>query len=312
MRQLHALRRRGRRRRLADEKRARQEAQLEADLGGHPDERDRLDRRRPERPDGQDALRRHGRGEREQRQRGRPRPLQVDRRGQPLEPRARLDRRREQPLDRVGCGRAGQREPHPHRHALRHARRGLELDEHRAVAAQSPAVGVYASTDGGASFSLVLPPDRSTRSSSTRATRARSTRRRSSATGRPPPLDFGRRRRDVDADLPVEPRALLVRAGDAAERQDAHLPRRRERRRPGRAGLPHRRREPAGGDADRVDATRRGRGSRTRRTARPGSRSTTTATRRSSARSADTTCSSCRRPTGPTWSSSAGSCTTRS
>ena len=35
----------------------------------------------------------------------------------------------EQPLDRVGCHRAGQREPHPDRHALRHAGRGLELDE---------------------------------------------------------------------------------------------------------------------------------------------------------------------------------------
>ena len=46
--------------------------------------------------------------------------------------------------------------------------------------------------------------------------------------------------------------------------------------------------------------------------ARPASPSTTTATRRSSARSACTTCSSSRRPTGPTWSSSAGSCTTRS
>ena len=48
---LHALRRRRRRRRLADEQRAREEAALEAGLGRHPDERDRLDRRRPERPD---------------------------------------------------------------------------------------------------------------------------------------------------------------------------------------------------------------------------------------------------------------------
>ena len=115
------------------------------------------------------------------------------------------------------------------------------------------------------------------------------------------------------ADLPGEPRPLLVRAGEAAERQDAHLPRRRERRRPGRAGLPHRRREPAGGDADR-ELEQRGLDAALepdRRHARA-SRSTTTATRRSSARSAATTCSSCRRPSGRTWSSSAASCTTRS
>ena len=81
---VHALRRRGRRRALADEERARAEPRLEADLRRHPDERDRLDRRRPERPDRQDDLRRHRRGKRERRQRGRARPLQDDRRRRPL------------------------------------------------------------------------------------------------------------------------------------------------------------------------------------------------------------------------------------
>ena len=62
---VHALRRRSGRRRLAHDERARAEPDVEADLGRDPDERDRLDRRRPERPDRQDDLRRHRRGERE-------------------------------------------------------------------------------------------------------------------------------------------------------------------------------------------------------------------------------------------------------
>ena len=45
------------------EERARSEARVEADLGRDSDERDRLDRRRPERPDRQDDLRRDRRGE---------------------------------------------------------------------------------------------------------------------------------------------------------------------------------------------------------------------------------------------------------
>ena len=113
-----------------------------------------------------------------------------------------------------------------------------------------PTLGVYASTDGGATFSLVLPGTVNevkfdpSDSSTVYATLA------GSATGGLLRSTRGRRGRHVDADLPGEPRPLHVLAGGAAERQDAHLPRRRERRRPGRAGLPHRRREPAGGDAD--------------------------------------------------------------
>ena len=47
---------------------------------------DRLDHRRPDRPDRQDDLRRHRRAERLQRQRGRRRPLQVDRRRRHVDP----------------------------------------------------------------------------------------------------------------------------------------------------------------------------------------------------------------------------------
>ena len=58
-------------------------------------------------------------------------------------------------VDHVGRDREGQREPHPDRHALGRARHRLERDERRAPSpAQSPAVGVYNSTDGGATFAL--------------------------------------------------------------------------------------------------------------------------------------------------------------
>ncbi len=117
-----------------------------------------------------------------------------------------------------------------------------------AVTAPGPATGIYQSTDGGATFTLTrtgtafevkFDPShagvayaafggvgliRSTTGGTTWETIFSGTR---------------------------EP--LLVLARHAREREHARLPLRRERRRPVEPGLPHRRRGPARGDADRVE-----------------------------------------------------------
>ena len=175
---VHPLRRRGRRRRLADEERARAEPVVEADLGRDPDERDRLDRRRSERRDRQDDLRRHRRGERQRRQRGRARPLQDDRRWRALVARAGSFAVANNRSIAWVAIEPGEPEPHPDRHPLRHRtaigsnatrrhrrsavarRRRLRLDRRRRDASRS------------------RRPGRSTRSSSTRAIRTSSTPRR--------------------------------------------------------------------------------------------------------------------------------------
>ena len=61
-----------------------------------------------------------------------------------------LVRRRQPPVDHLGRDPAGERAAHPVQHALRHAGRGLQLDEHGHRGAASPPLGVYNSTDGGA------------------------------------------------------------------------------------------------------------------------------------------------------------------
>ena len=98
-------------------------------------------------------------------------------------------------------------------------------------------------------------PARSTRSSSTRATRTRCTRRSRQRDRRAAPLDERAARPALDADLPAEPRARFtfspVRCRTA--RRASTSPTRVARRADGRAGLPRRRREPAGRDADRVE-----------------------------------------------------------
>ena len=223
---------------------------VEADLGGDPDERDRLDRRRPQRPEGQDDLRRHRRGERERRQRGRARPLQDDRRRRALVARPGLVRGREPPRDHLGRDRAGQCEPHPDRDAHRRARDRLELHEHGHRRGAVAGAGVYDSTDGGATFALTQagsinevkfdPSDPSVRLRDATATGGLL---RSTPAARPAPGSRSSRRTGAAS------RSRRC----AAERQDAHLPGRLERRRPGCAGLPDRRREPAGGDVDRLE-----------------------------------------------------------
>ena len=134
------------------------------------------------------------------------------------------------------------------------------------------------------------------------------------ADGRPPPLDRraarparGRRSSQLNRGR------FSFSPVDAAERQDAHLPLRRERRRPGRAGLPRRRREPAGRDADGARTTQRWTRLSNPTDGTPGFAvynycNTPLVGSQCVVRHVR----SCRRPTGPTWSSSAGSCTTRS
>ena len=123
------------------------------------------------------------------------------------------------------------------------------------VAAPGPATGVYNSTDGGASFAHTPQRARSTRSSSTRVDPNIVVRgARGSASGGCSARRPAARR--LDADLPGEPRPLSFAAVTLPNGKTRDLPVRRQRRSHRRAGLSRRRREPARGDADRVEQRR--------------------------------------------------------
>ena len=227
---------------------------LEADLGRDPDERDRLDRRRPER-------RRPARRSTSAPVKGTPaataRPASASTRRPTTArtgPRRRLVRRREQPLDHVGRDRAGQREPHPDRHALGHARRSARTRRSvGTVAAQSPAVGVYNSTDGGATFALAA--GRLDQRGQVRPERSEHRLRRAGATvGLIRSTTGGAARAPGRRSSPATAAASRSRRCGCRTARRASTSPTRAAAAQRRSGLPHRRREPAGGDDDRASS----------------------------------------------------------
>ncbi len=172
------------------------------------------------------------------------------------------------------------------------------------VAAASPPLGVYNSTDGGASFTQTLngsvnevkfdPGDANTvyaaLAGSATGGLLRST---TGGAGGWTPIFQENRGRFSFAAVSLPNGKTRIYLGDA--NGGGH----------GRAGLSHRRREPAGVDADRVEQRRVDAALEPeRRHARVPRLQLLRLAR--SGRSARTTCSSCRRPTARTWWSSAG------
>ena len=197
--------------------------------------------RRPERRKRPHALRRHRRAERLERLRGRPRPLQVDRRRQPWRS-SRAAGRRDQPLDRGDRGRPGQPEADlsaptsPVTAPRRSTAAAYAADAPRSASTSRPTAAPRFHARAQPAQTPPNPASPTGATSSAAASRSRSTTRHTAARlrgrHRLRRSCARRRRRTLDADVPhgsARPSASAIRYEFAPRRwrrQDADLPRR--------------------------------------------------------------------------------------